>query len=147
MTLAKAFVSGVVVKAPEKRFTQNDMAIASFTLNIDNANYSFMFSKSKKSTDPTGFDLLALACGLPVNRADILYKPEYLGKSTGTFLINLKDAFDVKDLNIIKDKNILLIDDIIDNGATIKNIAKYLLQNGAKKVDALVIAKTLIGYE
>ena len=38
MTLAKAFVSGVVVKAPEKRFTQNDMAIASFTLNIDNAN-------------------------------------------------------------------------------------------------------------
>ena len=52
-----------------------------------------------------------------------------------------------KDLNIIKDKNILLIDDIIDNGATIKNIAKYLLQNGAKKVDALVIAKTLIGDE
>ena len=35
MTLAKAFVSGVVVKAPEKRFTQNDMAIAGFTLNID----------------------------------------------------------------------------------------------------------------
>ena len=35
MTLAKAFVSGSVVKAPEKRFTQNDTAITSFTINID----------------------------------------------------------------------------------------------------------------
>ncbi len=37
MTLAKAFVTGVVTKAPEKRFTQNDMAIAGFTVNIDKA--------------------------------------------------------------------------------------------------------------
>ena len=35
MTLAKAFVTGVVTKAPEKRFTQNDMAIAGFTINVD----------------------------------------------------------------------------------------------------------------
>lgn len=42
MTLAKAFVTGVVVKAPEKRFTQNDMAIASFTLNIDSNNETLL---------------------------------------------------------------------------------------------------------
>ena len=35
MCLAKAFVSGTVVKAPEKRFTQNDIAIAAFTVNVD----------------------------------------------------------------------------------------------------------------
>lgn len=35
MSLAKAFVTGTVVKAPEKRFTQNDMAIAAFTVNVD----------------------------------------------------------------------------------------------------------------
>ena len=35
MSFAKAFVTGTVVKAPEKRFTQNDMAIAGFSLNID----------------------------------------------------------------------------------------------------------------
>ena len=35
MTLAKAFVTGTVVKAPEKRFTPNDMAIASFAINFD----------------------------------------------------------------------------------------------------------------
>ena len=38
MTLAKAFITGAVVKAPEKRFTQNDMAIAGFTVNFDPAN-------------------------------------------------------------------------------------------------------------
>ena len=42
MTLAKAFVSGVVVKAPEKRFTNNDMAIAGFSLNIDQANETIL---------------------------------------------------------------------------------------------------------
>ena len=35
MTLAKAFVTGVVTKAPEKRFTQNDMPIVGFTMDID----------------------------------------------------------------------------------------------------------------
>ena len=38
MTLAKAFITGTVVKAPEKRFTQNDMAIVGFTLNFDAQN-------------------------------------------------------------------------------------------------------------
>ena len=42
MTLAKAFVTGVVVKAPEKRFTQNDMAVAGFTINIDNNNETLL---------------------------------------------------------------------------------------------------------
>ncbi len=42
MTLAKAFVTGVVTKTPEKRFTQNDMAIAGFTINIDPNNNSLI---------------------------------------------------------------------------------------------------------
>ena len=35
MTLAKAVVSGTVFRAPEKRFTQNDVAVYGLTLNID----------------------------------------------------------------------------------------------------------------
>ena len=42
MTLAKAFVTGVVTKAPEKRFTQNDMAIVGFTINIDTTNEALL---------------------------------------------------------------------------------------------------------
>lgn len=42
MTLAKAFITGVVTKAPEKRFTQNDMAITDFTINFDSNNESLL---------------------------------------------------------------------------------------------------------
>jgi len=42
MSIARATVSGVVVKAPEKRFTQNDFAIAGFTINIDKSNETLL---------------------------------------------------------------------------------------------------------
>ena len=42
MTLAKAFVTGSVVKAPEKRFTQNDMPISAMTINIDKNNETLL---------------------------------------------------------------------------------------------------------
>ena len=42
MTLAKAFVTGVVTKSPEKRFTQNDMAISDFNVNIDTNNSTIL---------------------------------------------------------------------------------------------------------
>lgn len=58
---------------------------------------------------------------------------------------NLKDAFIVENPNEIKDKSILLIDDIYDSGATIKEIGKYLSKLGAKKIAPLVIAKTVGG--
>ncbi len=35
MTLAKAVLSGIVYRNPEKRFTSNNVPIASFTLNIN----------------------------------------------------------------------------------------------------------------
>ena len=34
MSLAKAVVTGTVYRAPEKRFTQNNVAVSSFVLNI-----------------------------------------------------------------------------------------------------------------
>ena len=35
MTLAKVFITGKVVKNPEKRFTQNDLPITSFTIDAN----------------------------------------------------------------------------------------------------------------
>ncbi len=35
MTLAKIFITGKVVKNPEKRFTQNDLPITSFTVDVN----------------------------------------------------------------------------------------------------------------
>ncbi len=56
---------------------------------------------------------------------------------------NIKDAFGI---NIdIMNKSILLIDDIFDSGATIKEIGKMLTNRGAKVIAPLVIAKTAGG--
>lgn len=58
---------------------------------------------------------------------------------------NLRDAFFYEDIEEIKDKNILLIDDICDSKATIKEIGRYFTHLGAAKVAPLVIAKTIGG--
>ena len=58
---------------------------------------------------------------------------------------NVKDAFIFKNSNEIKGKSVLLIDDIFDSGATIKEIGRYLSNLGANKIAPLVIARTVGG--
>ena len=67
-----------------------------------NKEYEFLFNKGKKSTNPTGFELLALVCGLPVNKADVLWKVEYLGSSSAGFLVELKNALIVSISTVAK---------------------------------------------
>jgi len=55
---------------------------------------------------------------------------------------NLKKAFQVVNKKAIENKNILLIDDVFTTGATGNEAAMELLKNGAKKVEALVLART-----
>jgi superfamily II DNA helicase RecQ len=58
---------------------------------------------------------------------------------------NVKDAFIFDHLESIQGKSILLIDDIFDSGATIKEIGRYLSRLGAAKIAPLTIAKTVGG--
>lgn len=57
---------------------------------------------------------------------------------------NVAGAFDI-DENIVKNKTIVLIDDIYDSGATLKEVGKLLTQKGAKYIVPIVIAKTVGG--
>jgi ATP-dependent DNA helicase RecQ len=58
---------------------------------------------------------------------------------------NVKDVFFYKIPEEIKGKCVLVIDDIFDSGATIKEIGKILSGLGAKEIIPLVIAKTVGG--
>jgi ATP-dependent DNA helicase RecQ len=58
---------------------------------------------------------------------------------------NVKDAFIFENPEEIKGRKILLIDDIFDSGATIKELGKYLSGIGAEKIAPLVIARTVGG--
>ena len=92
-------------------------------LNDEKKTFSYMFSKTKKSTDPTGFDLLALACGLPVNRAEQICKDEYLGSVYDSSLfINLKNAI-LESINLVNDCIKEYVTDL--KGTPIKNTSIY----------------------
>ncbi len=54
---------------------------------------------------------------------------------------NLKNAFQVTDKKAVKDRKILLVDDVITTSSTVNECAKVLRRAGAQEVWALSIAK------
>jgi ATP-dependent DNA helicase RecQ len=58
---------------------------------------------------------------------------------------NVKDAFTLKIPDEVKGKSILLIDDIFDSGATMKEVGRILTIFGASKIAPIVIARTVGG--
>ena len=68
-------------------------------------------------------------------------KPQAQAKKSGAREKNIKDCFEAINLNRIKGKNILLVDDVFTSGATINEAVKVLRNAGARKIAALVIAK------
>lgn len=58
---------------------------------------------------------------------------------------NVKGAFTFTTPNDIKGKSILLVDDIFDSGATVKEIGRLLTNFGAVKIAPIVIARTVGG--
>ena len=67
-------------------------------------------------------------------------KPQvsYSGKAR---IKNIKNAFMVKYPENIKDKRVVLIDDVQTTGSTLKECAKVLIKAGAKSVDFLTVAR------
>ncbi len=54
---------------------------------------------------------------------------------------NIKDAFAVKKGKDIKDKIILLVDDVFTTGATVEECCRTLLRAGAKEVRVITLAQ------
>lgn len=66
-------------------------------------------------------------------------KPQsYLKKGKEKF-VNMKDAFAIK--ANVTGKNLILVDDLLTSGATVKEATRILKKKGAKKVFVLTLAK------
>jgi len=56
---------------------------------------------------------------------------------------NLKNSFEVVDKNVVKNKRILLVDDVFTTGSTVEEISKTLKQAGVKEVNVITFCHTL----
>jgi ComF family protein len=68
-------------------------------------------------------------------------KPQSELKGKDERIENISGAFEARDPELIKDKCVLLIDDIVTTGSTLEECAKELLKNGAKKVICAALAR------
>ena len=66
--------------------------------------------------------------------------PSQTRENKATRITNLKDAFKIPQPNLILDKHLLLVDDILTTGATLASCAKVLLEQGARQVSVAAIA-------
>lgn len=86
----------------------------------------------KKLKITTDLQTLVRTIHTPMHRA---------GMDTKAREMTVENAFEVKRANLIKDKNILLVDDVFTSGATVSFCAKTLKKSGAKNVFVLTIAR------
>lgn len=54
---------------------------------------------------------------------------------------NIKGTFSVKNKELIKNRKVILVDDIYTTGATMNEAAKILKEAGAKEVEGIVVAR------
>ncbi len=89
--------------------------------------------------------IIAGRYGLPIETSALIRqrhgKPQAEIKGWDERKKNIAGSFGILHPELIKDKNILLVDDVFTSGATIAEAAHQLKDFGAKKIIALVIAK------
>jgi ComF family protein len=122
-------------------------------LRFDNMlNYDFIipipihFSKKRERGFNQSFIIasrIADEVGLVLNN-NILYRHKYTVTQTildkNERYKNMKDVFSTKNNEILQNKSVLLIDDVLTTGSTVNSAAEILIKNGASKVGVATIA-------
>jgi ATP-dependent DNA helicase RecQ len=131
------FLLKLVLKAYRKKFVQEKFDLIVYVPPTSSGDLvkNFAIKLSEALNIPISHDLVKLK----PTKEQKMFENTYLKAD------NVKDAFIFTNPELVKDKNILLFDDIFDSGATIKEIGKLLTKCGAKKIAPIVIAKTVGG--
>lgn len=73
----------------------------------------------------------------------INYTKPQTGLSRKERVKNIRNAFDVTQPERIKDKSVLIVDDVYTTGATTNECARVLLKHGAKSAEVLTLARAV----
>lgn len=100
----------------------------------------------KRGYNQTSFlsKVVSEALKMPIledNLVKVLNTPDQTGSPRKERINNLANAFRVNTPEKIINKNILLVDDVITTGATLRKCSDILLREGARKVRAITLAK------
>ncbi|MCP5064571.1 MAG: ComF family protein [Ignavibacteriae bacterium] len=101
--------------------------------------------KAKRGFNQAGTIAKSIGVNLDIAvRTDIIKRNRFTQTQTKLTLEerkeNISEAFSLRKKNIIKNKNIILVDDVITTGATITECSKLLIDSGAKNIYALSVA-------
>lgn len=115
-------------------------------LQLKYKGYNIVFVPSYYLDDERrGFNhVKAIFESLKLKELDILKKNKGHKQSDQSFKKrkNINSVIEIDENCNLKDKKILLVDDIITTGSTLQTAIDLLRHKGAKKIDVLVIAKT-----
>ncbi|MCX6763066.1 MAG: ComF family protein [Candidatus Moranbacteria bacterium] len=142
-------ISKPLAKLISRALIQNDIALPDFLIPVPlhprrlrwrGFNQSLLLAShiSEELAPLTGVEILDVLERTKFNR------PQMQIKNYQQRLQNMHNIFGLhKDINknIIRNKNLLLVDDIATTGATLEECAKVLKSAGAKKVFAVVVAR------
>lgn len=126
------------------------LAILLLELDIPAVDVILPVPMTKKALIERGFNQSLLIAreiskrkGIPLDIDSLLKRKETLpqvGLKAEERLKNLRGAFSVE--RDIKGKKVLLVDDVMTTGATLRECSKALLKAGAERITGLVLART-----
>ena len=98
-----------------------------------------------------GWEKITIQSGLDLSGAriikDVLVRKRTTLPQTGlgrkARMENIKNVFSVREQADIKEKRILLVDDVYTTGATVNECARALKDHGARSVDVLTLARAM----
>lgn len=133
--------------------TLGNFLVESYVLNNLNCDLVFPVPLHEKRQNERGFNQAELLANQLVKQLHIPISTDALKRvkhtQTQTSLTkteraeNVKKAFVVTQKELVKDRTILLVDDVYTTGSTLNECAKVLFKAGAKEVYCLTLAHTM----
>jgi ATP-dependent DNA helicase RecQ len=131
------FLTRLTLKAFRKKFGQEKFDYIAYVPPTSSGNLvkNFAIKLSRILKIPITHDLVKTK----QTKEQKIFENSYLKTE------NISGAFSFQNPDILKGKSILLVDDIFDSGATLKELGKLFTNFGAIKIAPIVIARTVGG--